>query len=60
MQGWQLEVYNRNGVLFYRGNEGWNGEYNGRPVSNDTYFYCIFDKGATGAIKNCGYVTVIR
>ncbi|MDR0667185.1 MAG: PKD domain-containing protein [Prevotellaceae bacterium] len=60
MQGWQLEVYNRNGVLFYRGNEGWDGNYNGRPVSNDTYFYCIFDKGATGAIKNCGYVTVIR
>ncbi|MDR0729831.1 MAG: PKD domain-containing protein [Prevotellaceae bacterium] len=60
MQGWQLEIYNRNGVLFYRGSEGWDGTYRNTPVSNDTYFYCIFDKGATGAIKNCGYVTVIR
>ncbi|MDR1680286.1 MAG: PKD domain-containing protein [Prevotellaceae bacterium] len=60
MEGWYLEVYNRNGVLFYRGTEGWDGTYRGVPVSNDTYFYCLFDSGASGANKNCGYITVIR
>jgi gliding motility-associated-like protein len=60
MEGWKMEVYNRNGVLFYKGNEGWDGTYHGKPVSADTYFYCIFDNGAQGAIKNCGYITIVR
>jgi gliding motility-associated-like protein len=60
MAGWKMEVYNRNGVLFYKGNEGWDGTYHGKPVSADTYFYCIFDSGAQGAIKNCGYITIVR
>jgi gliding motility-associated-like protein len=60
MSGWKMEVYNRNGVLFYKGSEGWDGTYNGRPVANDTYFYCIFDGTTEGARKNCNYVTVVR
>jgi gliding motility-associated-like protein len=39
MMGHQLIVFDRLGVEMYRGNNGWNGTYKGKPVADDIYFY---------------------
>jgi len=59
MKGWRMEVYNRNGVLLYKDNTGWNGTYKGKFVGNDTYFYFIWNEKGDGNLhKIQGYVTV--
>jgi PKD repeat protein len=61
MSGWRLEIYNRNGVLIYKGNNGWDGnDLNGHPVDNDTYFSIIHDDSEEGGKVITNYVTVIR
>ena len=58
--GWKLEIYNRNGILLYKGDQGWDGNYNGNPVANDTYFVVIYDSAENGTTFKTNYVTVIR
>ena len=60
MNGWDKKIYNRNGILMYEGKEGWDGTYNGKPVSSDTYFVIVYDSSETGSRYRTGYVTVIR
>jgi gliding motility-associated-like protein len=36
-----LQIFDRNGLVLYRGNAGWDGNYNGRLMEPDTYFYLI-------------------
>jgi gliding motility-associated-like protein len=60
MEGWKIEVYNRNGVLLYEGSDGWDGTYKGKPVGSDTYFYVVYDKTEDGMKKKSNYVTIIR
>ncbi|MGC3979380.1 MAG: PKD domain-containing protein [Paludibacteraceae bacterium] len=60
MRGWDIKIYNRNGLLIYEGNEGWDGTYKGKPVSNDTYFVVVYYPTAQGTKTNTGYITVIR
>ncbi len=60
MEGWKIEVYNRNGVLLYEGSDGWDGTYKGKPVGSDTYYYIVYDKTADGMKKKSYYVTIIR
>ena len=60
MKGWKIEIYNRNGVLLYNGIEGWNGMYNGNPVSEDTYFVIVFYSSEYETKKKTSFVTVIR
>lgn len=60
MNGWDKKIYNRNGILMYEGEEGWDGNYNGKPVANDTYFVIVYDSSETGSQYRTGYVTVIR
>ena len=60
MKGWQIKVYNRNGVLMYEGKEGWDGTYKGTQVSNDTYFVILYYPTESGTKTSTGYVTVIR
>ncbi len=60
MNGWKIEIYNRNGILFYEGEEGWDGNYKGRPVANDTYFVVIFDSSEYGTTYKTNYVTILR
>ena len=61
MKGCQVQIYNRNGVLLHEGADGWDGTYNGKLVSSDTYFYILTYTQATGARQTVkGYVTVIR
>jgi large repetitive protein len=60
MQGWHIKVYNRNGILLYDGTAGWDGTFNGKPVSNDTYFYIVYISSVSGIKSNTGFITVIR
>jgi large repetitive protein len=60
MKTWHIKVYNRNGILIHDGFDGWDGTYNGKPVSNDTYFFVVFYTTESGAKTNSGYVTVVR
>lgn len=36
-----LAIYDRNGLLLYKGTDGWDGTYNGKKADNDTYFYYL-------------------
>lgn len=60
MKGWYIQILNRNHVLIYEGDEGWDGTFRneGKPVSQDTYFYYLKDYKEFGVGKNTGYVTV--
>lgn len=60
MKGWRIQIYNRNGVLLYEGEEGWDGTYKGSPVANDTYFVIIYDTSESETAHKTNYVTVIR
>ena len=60
MEGWHVKVYNRNGVLLYDGTSGWNGTYKGNAVSNDTYFYILYNSTVSGIKTSTGFITVIR
>ncbi|MDP4201347.1 MAG: gliding motility-associated C-terminal domain-containing protein [Bacteroidota bacterium] len=57
MKGCHVKIYNRNGLLLYEGDDGWNGTYAGKPVERDTYFYVLYLPGNS---KKEGYITVIR
>lgn len=61
MNGFEIEVVDRNGLLIYKGNNGWDGRRNGDPVDPDTYFYLVYyrDSGEKLHIRK-GYVTLIR
>jgi gliding motility-associated-like protein len=61
MQGWDKKIFNRNGVLMFEGEDGWDGTYKGKPVANDTYFVIIYDSTqAGGSVPRTNYVTVLR
>jgi gliding motility-associated-like protein len=61
MPDYDLQVYDRNGLVIYQGTTGWDGIFNGRPVDPDTYFYTIiyFDRNQHIQTKK-GYVTLVR
>jgi len=60
MKGWRVQIYNRNGIMLYDGDSGWNGNYNNKPVSKDTYFYVLFYPTESGEKTKEGYLMVIR
>jgi gliding motility-associated-like protein len=39
MEGIEILVYDRNGILIYSGNTGWDGKFKGKDMDSDTYFY---------------------
>jgi gliding motility-associated-like protein len=59
MKGWHTKVYNRNGILLYDGTEGWNGNYNNKLVSKDTYFYVLYYTSGTQTKAKEGYLMVV-
>ena len=59
MAGWHTKIFNRNGILLYDGTEGWNGSYNNKPVSKDTYFYVLYYTSGTRTKSKEGYLMVI-
>ncbi|WP_163324835.1 PKD domain-containing protein [Draconibacterium mangrovi] len=60
LSGWNIKIYNRNGILMFEGDEGWDGTYNGKPADNDTYFVIVYDSSAEGSKYRTNYVTVLR
>ncbi|MGC3978529.1 MAG: PKD domain-containing protein [Paludibacteraceae bacterium] len=56
-----LEIYDRNGVLLYQGDKGWDGTYNGTKADNDTYFYYLtYKNGDSVKQSQKGYVILKR
>jgi len=60
MKNWHIQVFNRNGIFIYEGDDGWDGTYKGQVVKNDTYFYLVYFKTAKGTKTKSGYVTIVR
>ena len=60
MKNYEVQIYDRVGILIYEGNDGWDGTYNGAPAFKDTYFYVIpyFVKGDKKF--KTGYITLVR
>lgn len=57
----KLEIYNRDGVLMYKGENGWDGNYKGQKADNDTYFYYLIYKNGNSEEKSLkGYVILKR
>ena len=60
LKGWQIKLFNRNGILLYEGNDGWDGNYKGQAVSSGVYYYQIFYPSGSGIKSESGYVRVVR
>ena len=41
MTGFDTQIFDRSGNLLFSGTSGWDGNYHGREMDNDTYFYQI-------------------
>jgi hypothetical protein len=60
MKNWEMKLYNRNGILMYSGNDGWNGKYKDEYALPGTYFYVISYPSNKGVKTKNGYVTVVK
>ena len=61
MKGYNIIIYDRNGLLIYEGMDGWDGTHNGSIADPDTYFYALTysDKDENKKVKK-GYITLVR
>ena len=61
MEGIEILVYDRNGILIYSGNTGWDGKFKGKDMDSDTYFYTAsyIDRNHQQQTKK-GSVTLLR
>ena len=61
MEGIEILIYDRNGMLLYSGNTGWDGKFKGKPMDSDTYFYTAsyIDRNHLQQTKK-GSVTLLR
>ena len=61
MPGYDLEVFDRHGVIFYKGMDGWDGRYLGKYADPDTYFYVLkyTDHEQDSHVRK-GYITLVR
>jgi len=41
LEGFNLKVFNRAGLLLYQGTDGWDGTYKGKPMQQGTYLYVV-------------------
>ena len=46
-----LEILDRNGMSIYKGTTGWDGNYHGKKMPDDTYYYVIRYKNINGQIQ---------
>jgi gliding motility-associated-like protein len=59
MSGYDAQIFDRNGILLYNGNTGWDGTYKNKKLDNDTYFYRISYTDKNNKIQTLkGYVTL--
>jgi gliding motility-associated-like protein len=52
LPNFNIEVYNRWGMLLYKGRDGWDGRYKGKLMPAGTYFYILTDDDTGKAYKN--------
>lgn len=60
MRGYRVRIFNRNGVVVFQGEDGWDGQRDGQPVPEDTYFYEVYYLAPEGEKSKTGYVMVVR
>jgi len=61
MPGYDLKITDRHGIVLYSGLDGWNGEYKGKPVDQDTYFYVLnYTDAYQENYTKRGYLTLKR
>jgi len=61
MEGYDLSIFDRSGIVVYKGKAGWNGTYMGKKLGNDTYFYTLNYKDKDHQIVTVkGYITLKR
>jgi gliding motility-associated-like protein len=59
MQEYKAVIFDRLGIEIYRGNNGWDGTYQGKVVAADIYFYKLEYTDGNGSVKILtGYVGV--
>jgi gliding motility-associated-like protein len=61
MRGYELIIFDRLGIIIFKGDDGWDGTYNGKPAPQDIYFYKLYYKNKNGeiAVKD-GYIGLER
>ncbi len=61
MQGYDLKVYDRDGIELYSGTSGWDGRYKGKMMPPDTYFYLLHYEDVTHhQQEKRGYIMLLR
>ncbi len=61
MPGFDITIVDRQGILLYAGQNGWNGMYNGKNMDPDTYFYEIdYTDAYLQERSKKGFVTLVR
>ena len=61
LEGLDISVFDRNGLVLYKGSTGWDGTYNGKNIDNDTYFYTANYTDINNQLHTKkGFVTLIR
>ena len=57
----EMEIFDRNGVSLYKGTSGWDGNFHGSKMPDDTYYYAITWKDKNGKSQlQKGYVILKR
>ena len=61
MPGFNLQIFDRNGMELYNGTTGWDGKYAEKAVAQDTYFYIIryISYEMKDEVRK-GYVTLLK
>ncbi len=55
-----VEIFDRWGVMLYKGSEGWDGMYNGKLMPPATYYYKINIEGVEGTETEIGSITLVK
>jgi gliding motility-associated-like protein len=60
LPGYELKIFNRNGIILYEGEEGWDGKYKGTLVEPGSYIFQVRVKSDQEVEFKSGAVTVVR
>jgi len=61
MPDYFIQVFDRNGIILFSGTDGWDGNYKGKPLDADTYFYVLeYVNSMKGKYIKQGYITLVR
>ena len=60
MPEFRVEIFNRNGLRVYAGEHGWDGTCRTGDAKEDTYFYKLYYRTATGDRVKTGFVVLVR